>query len=96
MQRRPGITWHLGEMFVTLRGEPYLLCRAADEHGAELDVLVQKRGDKAAAKRYFRRVLRSNPSPPQDRCRPVAPLLVHAHLQTFHFSMERLRRETLC
>jgi putative transposase len=32
-------------------------------HGAELDVLVQKRRDKAAAKRFFRRVLRSNPVP---------------------------------
>ena len=37
--------------------------RAVDEHGAELDVLVQKRRDKAAAKRFFRRVLRSNPVP---------------------------------
>jgi putative transposase len=50
-------------MFMTLRGEPYLLCRAVDEHGAELGVLVQKRRDKAAAKRFFRRVLRSNPVP---------------------------------
>jgi len=50
-------------MFVTLRGEPYLLWRAVDEHGAELDVLVQKRRDKAAAKRFFRWVLRSNPVP---------------------------------
>jgi hypothetical protein len=50
-------------MFVTLRGEPYLLWGAVDEHGAELDVLVQKRRDKAAAKRFFRRVLRSNPVP---------------------------------
>src|SRR5258705_9752478 len=50
-------------MFVTLRGEPYLLWRAVDEHGAELDVMVQKRRDKAAAKRFFRRVLRSNPVP---------------------------------
>ena len=33
------------------------------QHGAELDVLVQKRRDKAAAKRFFRRVLRSNPVP---------------------------------
>ncbi len=50
-------------MFVTLRGEPYLLWRAVDEHGVELDVLVQKRRDKAAAKRFFRRVPRSNPVP---------------------------------
>jgi putative transposase len=50
-------------MFVTLRGKPYLLWRAVDEHGAELDVLVQKRRDKAAAKRFFLKVLRSNPVP---------------------------------
>jgi len=54
VRRKPGSTWHLDEMFVTLRGEPYLLWRAVDEHGAELDVLVQKRRDKAAAKRFFR------------------------------------------
>ena len=63
VRRKPGSIWHLDEMFVTLRGEPYLLWRAVDEHGAELDVLVQKRRDKAAAKRFFRRVLRSNPLP---------------------------------
>ena len=44
-------------------GKPYLLWRAVDEHGVELDVLVQKRRDKAAAKRFSRRVLRSNPAP---------------------------------
>jgi putative transposase len=58
-RRRPGTTWHLDEVFVSLRGEPYLLWRAVDEHGAELDILVQKRRDKAAAERFFRRVLRS-------------------------------------
>ena len=50
-------------MFVTLRGEPYLLWRAVDEYGAELDILLQKRRDKAAAKRFFKRVLRSSPVP---------------------------------
>jgi len=39
------------------------LWRAVDEHGAELDALVQKQRDKAAAKRFFRRMLRSNPVP---------------------------------
>jgi putative transposase len=56
-RRRSGGTWHLDEMFVTLRGEPYLLWRAVDEHGAELDILLQKHHDKAAAKRFFKRVL---------------------------------------
>jgi putative transposase len=62
-RRKPGSTWRLDEVFVALRGEPYLLWRAVDEHGAELDILVQKRRDKAAAKRFFKRVLRSNPVP---------------------------------
>ncbi|KVV31685.1 transposase [Burkholderia cepacia] len=56
-RRRPGSTWHLDEMVVSLRGEPYLLWRAVDEHGAELDIPLQKRRDKAAAKRFFERVL---------------------------------------
>ncbi len=60
---RPGTTWHLDEMFVKLRGEPYALWRAVDEHGMELDVLLQNERDKAAAKRFFRRILRSNPVP---------------------------------
>ena len=62
-RRKPGSTWHLDEIFVTLRGEPYLLWRAVDEHGTELDILLQKRRDKAAAKRFFKRVLRSSPVP---------------------------------
>lgn len=62
-RRKPGGTWHLDEMYVTLRGEPWLLWRAVDQHGAELDILLQKRRDKAAAKRFFKRVLRSNPAP---------------------------------
>ncbi len=63
--RKLGSTWHLDEMFVTLRGEPYLLWRAVDEHGAELDILLQKRRDKAAAGRFFLRLLRSCPAPRQ-------------------------------
>ncbi|WP_323123304.1 IS6 family transposase [Burkholderia alba] len=62
-RRKPGSTWHLDEMGVSLRGEPYLLWRAVDEHGAELDVLLQKRRDKVAAKRFLLRVLRACPAP---------------------------------
>ncbi|WP_175907678.1 MULTISPECIES: IS6 family transposase [Burkholderia] len=62
-RRKPGSTWYLDEIFVTLRGEPYLLWRAVDERGTELDILLQKRRDKAAAKRFFKRVQRSSPVP---------------------------------
>lgn len=64
-RRKPGSTWHLDEMFVALRGEPYLLWRAVDQHGAELDILVQKRRDKAAARRFFERVLAAFPKAPR-------------------------------
>jgi putative transposase len=40
-RRKPGSTWHLDEMFISLRGEPYLLWRAVDEHGVEPDILLQ-------------------------------------------------------
>jgi putative transposase len=63
VRRKPGNTWHLDELFVTLRGDPYVLWRAVDEHGAERDILLQKRRDTAAAERFFRRVLRSCPVP---------------------------------
>jgi putative transposase len=49
---------------VTLRGEPYLLWRAVDQYGAELDILLQKRRDKAAAKRFFKRLLTVCPKGP--------------------------------
>jgi putative transposase len=29
-RRKPGTTWHIDEVFVTLRGEPYILWRAVD------------------------------------------------------------------
>jgi putative transposase len=56
------VRWYF-RFSLRLRGEPYLLWRAVDKHAAELDVLVQKRRDKAAAKRFFRRGLRLNPAP---------------------------------
>lgn len=64
-RRKPGSTWHRDEMFVTLRGEPYLLWRAVDQHGVELDILVQKHRDKVAAKRFFKRVLAACPEAPR-------------------------------
>ena len=39
-RRKPGSTWHLDEPFVTLCGESYLLWRAVDQRGVELDILL--------------------------------------------------------
>lgn len=60
---KPGSTQHLDEMFVKMRAELFILWRAVDQHGIELDILLQKRRDIAASKRIFKRVLHSNPVP---------------------------------
>jgi len=53
---QPGDTWHLDEMFIRIRGERYYLWRAVDQDGQTLDILVQKRRNTAAAKRFFRKL----------------------------------------
>jgi len=53
-----GDTWHLDEVFCKINGQLVYLWRAVDQSGEVLDVLVQKRRDAKAAKRFFRKVLK--------------------------------------
>ncbi len=55
---RPGDTWHLDEVFLRINGEQHYLWRAVDQHGVVLDILVQNCRNAAAAKRFFKRLLR--------------------------------------
>src|SRR6202034_1542149 len=55
---RPGDKWHLDEVFVRIRGELHYLWRAVDQDGIVLDILVQRRRDAGAAKRFFKRLLK--------------------------------------
>jgi len=55
---RPGGTWHLDEVFCKINGELVYLWRAVDQSGEVLDLLVQKRRDAKAAKRFFRKRLK--------------------------------------
>jgi len=57
-QGRPGDTWHVDEMFVTINGDRHYLWRAVDQGRAVLDILVQKRRDQLAATRFFRKLLK--------------------------------------
>jgi hypothetical protein len=59
-QRRPKPSprWHLDGMAVRIAGEPMYLWRAVDDEGEVLDVLVQRRRDKPAARRLMRKLLR--------------------------------------
>ena len=64
-QGRLGDTWHLDEVFVTIRGRLYYLWRAVDQDGDVLDILVQPRRDRKAAARFFRRILKGQGAEPR-------------------------------
>ncbi|MEU6603187.1 IS6 family transposase, partial [Streptomyces flaveolus] len=62
---RPGDKWHLDEVFVRINGELKYLWRAVGAGGNILDILVQNRRDKAAARRFFRRLMKKTRSVPR-------------------------------
>ncbi|WP_033328729.1 IS6 family transposase [Streptomyces yerevanensis] len=87
-QPRRGDKWHLDEVFIKINGQSRCLWRAVDRDGMVLDILVQNRRDKAAARRFFRRLLKKMGAVPRvivtDRLRSygaahrkVMPLVEH-------------------
>src|SRR5262249_52353493 len=46
------------EVFLTIKGAHHYLWRAGDQEGNVLDILVQRRRDKRAAKKFFRKLLK--------------------------------------
>ncbi|MET8747955.1 IS6 family transposase [Streptomyces sp. NPDC004728] len=64
-QPRPGDKWHLDEVFIKVNGERKYLWRAVDQDGNVLDILVQNRRDTAAARRFFRRLLKTTRTVPR-------------------------------
>ena len=60
-----GDKWHLDEVVLTIAGKKHWLWRAVDQEGFVLDVLVQSRRDKKAAKRLFRKLLRNQGRAPR-------------------------------
>ncbi len=55
---RPGDRWHLDEVFLKIQGKLQYLWRAVDQDGEVLDILVQSRRNKRAAKKFFRKLLK--------------------------------------
>ena len=64
-QPRPGDKWHLDEVFIKINGDQKYLWRAVDQDGNVLDILVQNRRDKAAARRFLRRLLEKTGAVPR-------------------------------
>ena len=57
-QGRLGEIWYVDELFITIQGQRRYLWRAVDQDGDVIDILVTKRRDRRAAKRFFRRMLK--------------------------------------
>ena len=59
-----GDTWYLDEVFIKINGVLHYLWRAVDQDGDEIDILVQKRKNKAAAIHFFKRLLKGQGGTP--------------------------------
>jgi putative transposase len=60
-----GDTFFIDEVFVKIAGKQHYLWRAVDQDGEVVDVYLQRRRDGAAAKRFFKRLLRSHGDEPR-------------------------------
>ena len=60
-QHKHSDKWHLDEMNIKINGEWYVLWRAVDSNGYEIDVYLQKRRNKKSAVRFLSRLLVQQP-----------------------------------
>jgi putative transposase len=58
--RGSGDTFYIDEVFTKINGKKHYLWRAVDQNGEVVDVYLQAKRDGAAARRFFRRLLRIN------------------------------------
>jgi putative transposase len=72
---QPGDKWHLDEVFLSISGERHYLWRAVDQDGTVLDILVQRRRNKTAAKKFFRKLLK--------RCQYVPRVIITDKLKSY-------------
>ena len=55
---KPNDKWHMDEALIAIGGQKFWLWRAIDADGDVLDILVQRRRNTKAAKRFFSRLVR--------------------------------------
>jgi len=60
-----GDTFFIDEVFIKIVGKQHYLWRAVDQDGEVIDVYLQQRRDGAAAKRFFKRLLKKHSDEPR-------------------------------
>jgi transposase, IS6 family len=87
----PGDRWFADETYVRVAGRWTYLYRAVDQHGQVIDVLVSKRRDLAAGRRFFTRALRTGTVPAEvttDRA-PAYPRVLGELIPSALHTVER-------
>jgi putative transposase len=77
--RGHGDTFCIDEVFIMINGQQHYLWRAVDQDGELVDVYLQAKRDGAAAKRFFRRLLRSHGGEPRKIVTDKVPSYGVAH-----------------
>ena len=78
-----GDTFFIDEVFVKINGKQHYLWRAVAQDGEVVDVYLQAKRDGAAAKRFFRRLLRSHGGEPRKIVTDKLRLYGVAHRELF-------------
>src|SRR5450432_1837569 len=85
---RPTSRWHLDEMVVSIAGRNFWLWRAVDDEGEVLDLLVQRRRNRAAAVKLLRKLHKKKGLAPEtmvtDRLRSYAAAKAELGLSASH------------
>ena len=90
LRPKPSPRWHLDEMVCRVGGKHVYLWRAVDDEGEVLDILVQRRRDADAARKFLVRLLRGQPIEPErimtDGLRSYAAALKDLERRHLHLS----------
>ncbi len=103
--RGHGDKFYVDEVFVKIDGKQHYLWRAVDQDGDVVDVYLQAKRDGAAAKRFFKRLLRSHGGEPRkivtDKLRSygvahreLIPEVIHGTTQYDNNRVEQSHEDT--
>jgi transposase-like protein len=70
----PGDRWFVDETYVKVNGVWRYVYRAVDQYGQVIDVLLSRRRDAAAARRFFTRAIRTLKVRPSEVVTDAAPV----------------------
>ena len=84
----PSPRWHLDEVYTKINGKMVYLWRAVDDEGTVLDIVVQSKRNKKAAKRLLRKLLKNSGVKPErivtDLLRSYSAALKDLNMQSIH------------